>query len=105
MPALYGKPSSIRLRCKDFNLVAFQIEDEAEARKAYESIKALTCLNRVERLYAFSYQPPPAEKQVNGWEIYDPRLEFKRMGISPKFPDRGWRLSDINKDYQVRRMC
>ena len=57
---------------------------------------------RFDKLYAFTYDPPRAEKNVNGWQLYDARKEFKRMGISPKEADRGWRLSDINHDYIVR---
>lgn len=69
----------------------------------YDSIKAWTCkLGRIEKLYAFSYQPQQPEKEVNGWEIYDARREWKRLGISEKGADRGWRISTINTDYGVR---
>ena len=68
----------------------------------YDSIKAWTCkLGRVEKLYAFSYQPQLPEKEVNGWRIYDPRREWQRLGISDKCVDRGWRISKINADYGV----
>lgn len=101
VPAIYRQPSSIRMRCRDFTYLAFQFDNEDTARDVYETIKSLTCLTRIDKLYAFKYSPPPAEKEVNGWDVYDARLEFKRMGISPKLPDRGWRLSDLNKDYAV----
>ena len=69
----------------------------------YDSIKAWTCkLGRVEKLYAFSYQPQQPEREVNGWDIYDARNEWKRFGISDKGIDRGWRISTINTDYGVR---
>ena len=101
MPAAYRQPCSIRLRCRDFNFVAFQLDDALLARDVYDTVKSLSCLNRIDKLYAFKFQPPPAEKEVDGWGVYDARLEFKRMGISPKYTDRGWRLSHINKDYSV----
>ena len=95
-------PSSIRLRCRDFTFVCFCFNDEKKARDVYDSIKAWTCkLGRVEKLYAFSYQPPRPEKEVNGWDVYDPRKEWKRQGISDKSPDKGWRISRINTDYGV----
>lgn len=95
-------PSSIRLRCRDFTFVCFCFNDEKKARDVYDSIKAWTCkLGRVEKLYAFSYQPPRPEKEVNGWDIYDARKEWKRQGISDKSPDKGWRISRINTDYGV----
>jgi myotubularin-related protein 6/7/8 len=95
-------PSSIRLRCRDFTFVCFCFEDEKKARDVYDSIKAWTCkLGRIEKLYAFSYQPQRPEKDVNGWDIYDARAEWKRQGISDKGVDKGWRISTINKDYVV----
>ena len=68
----------------------------------YDSIKAWTCkLGRIEKLYAFSYQPQRLEKEVNGWNIYDARTEWRRQGISDKSVDKGWRISTINTDYGV----
>lgn len=68
----------------------------------FDSIKSWTCrIGRVDKLYAFSYQPQQPEKYVNGWSIYDARKEFHRMGISEKESDKGWRLSYSNSDYSV----
>ncbi|KAK4977435.1 phosphatidylinositol-3-phosphatase ymr1 [Elasticomyces elasticus] len=94
------QPSAIRIRCRDFTYLAFQFTDEVKGRDAYDSIKSLTCkVGKIDKLYAFSYQPIPPEKDVNGWTLYDAKREFKRMGISPKDTDKGWRISDINRDY------
>ncbi|KAL8737825.1 MAG: hypothetical protein Q9181_001316 [Wetmoreana brouardii] len=93
-------PSSIRLRCRDFTFVCCCFSDEKKARDVYDSIKAWTCkLGRVEKLYAFTYQPQSPEKEVNGWDLYDARGEWKRLGISEKDSDKGWRISKINTDY------
>jgi myotubularin-related protein 6/7/8 len=103
MPAVLRQDHAIRLRCRDFTFVAFHFSDETQARSVYDTIKALTCgLGSFSKLYAFTYDPPPIEKNINGWQIYDARKEFKRMGISPKGADLGWRLTDINHDYEVR---
>ncbi|CAD0110725.1 unnamed protein product [Aureobasidium uvarum] len=103
MPAVLRQDHAIRIRCRDFTFVAFHFSQETQARSVYDSIKALTCgLGSFSKLYAFTYDPPPTEKNINGWQIYDARKEFKRMGISPKGADRGWRLTDINRDYEVR---
>ena len=68
----------------------------------YDSIKAWTCkLGRVEKLYAFTYQPQPPEKDFNGWDIYDAAKEWKRLRISENDSDKGWRISKINSDYTV----
>lgn len=68
----------------------------------YDNIREWTCkLGRVEKLYAFTYQPQQLERNVNGWDIYDARAEWRRLGISDKGVDRGWRISKINSDYGV----
>ncbi|KAL8656567.1 MAG: hypothetical protein Q9226_002630 [Calogaya cf. arnoldii] len=93
-------PSSIRLRCRDFSFVCFCFSDEKKARDVYDSIKAWTCkLGRVDKLYAFSYQPQAPEKDINGWALYDASKEWKRQGISEKDSDKGWRISKLNTDY------
>ena len=58
-------------------------------------------MGTLDRLYAYSYKPPPDELRCNGWRSYDARREFKRLGIGPKEADKGWRISDINHDYDV----
>ncbi|KAI4139856.1 MAG: hypothetical protein L6R39_006080 [Caloplaca ligustica] len=93
-------PSSIRLRCRDFTFVCFCLTNEKQARDVYDSIKAWTCkLGRVEKLYAFTYQPQSPEKEVDGWKLYDARKEWERLGVSEKDLDNGWRISKINIDY------
>ncbi|KAI9653091.1 MAG: hypothetical protein M1829_001346 [Trizodia sp. TS-e1964] len=92
---------SIRIRCRDFTYVTFHFLKELEARDVFESIKALTCqLDGIEKLYAFSYRPQGSEKDLNFWNIYNPRDEWKRLGISEKSADRGWRISKINEEYK-----
>lgn len=99
-PPASGRPSTIRLRGRDFMFISFHFTDDVSAREAFEHIRNRTCrLGTIEKLYAFSYQPLKQEKHLNGWELYDPRTEFRRQGISTKSVDRGWRISNINNDY------
>ncbi|KAJ9637358.1 phosphatidylinositol-3-phosphatase ymr1 [Coniosporium tulheliwenetii] len=99
-PASHQAPS-IRLRCRDFTFVAFHFLSEGKARDVYDSIRSLSCkLGRIEKLYAFSYKPQGPEREVNGWNIYDAKRELKRLGVSAKDVDKGWRISEINADYQ-----
>ncbi|KAL9059384.1 MAG: hypothetical protein Q9206_001513 [Seirophora lacunosa] len=94
-------PSSIRLRCRDFTFVCFCLFNEKRARDVYDSIKAWTCkLGRVEKLYAFTYQPQSPEKEIKGWDLYDAQREWERLGISEKDSDKGWRISKVNTDYR-----
>ncbi|KAI1426219.1 protein-tyrosine phosphatase-like protein [Xylaria sp. FL1777] len=99
-PSVTGRPSSIRIRGRDFTLINFLFANEIAARETFDYIRTRTCrLGSIEKLYAFSYQPLKPERLFNGWSLYDPRAEFRRQGISTKSVDRGWRISLINKDY------
>ncbi len=92
--------SSIRIRCRDFTFVTFNFASSEAAKEVFEFIKVRTCkLGTVERLFAFSHKPLKNERQVDGWHFYDPKAEFRRQGISEKLPDKGWRITHINKDY------
>ncbi|KIW45247.1 uncharacterized protein PV06_03649 [Exophiala oligosperma] len=103
-PLASRQPSSIRLRCRDFTFVCFLFQDEAKekARDVYDSIRAWTCkLSGIEKLYAFSYAPTGAERDVrpSGWALYDPMREWRRMGLENPSKERKWRISRINTDY------
>lgn len=66
----------------------------------YDTIKQWTCrVGRVDKLYAFAYQPPPPEREFNGWDLYNPRKEWERQGVDKE--GNGWRISQINSDYGV----
>lgn len=83
--------------------MAFHFEKEPEARAVFENVRNLTCrLGHVDRLYAFSYPSSAREREIKGWDLYDPRKEFARMGISDENKASGWRISTINTKYQVR---
>jgi myotubularin-related protein 6/7/8 len=100
-PASHQAPT-IRLRCRDFTFFALNFVDEKKARDVYDSIRGLSCkLGRLDKLLAFSYQPKPPEDTSNGWEIYDARREWKRLGISSKDSEKGWRISEVNIEYKV----
>ncbi|KAF3899597.1 Phosphatidylinositol 3-phosphate phosphatase [Trichophyton interdigitale] len=95
------QPSSIRLRCRDFSFMCFTFPNEARSRDVYETIRAWTCkLGSIEKLYAFTFQPPAAELALNGWELYNPRKEWARLGVGRADQDSNWRISCINTDYK-----
>jgi hypothetical protein len=102
-PAASRQPSSIRLRCRDFTFVCFYFSNESKARDVYDSIRAWTCkIGRIEKLYAFAYQPQLPEKDISSWGIYDPMKEWRRMGVGDESRKTNWRISSINADYAVR---
>lgn len=101
-PPVLRQESSIRIRCRDFTFFAFFFPDEKKARDVYESIRALSCkIGRLDKLLAFSYQPKPPEDKQDGWSIYDARREWRRLGISSKDTEKGWRISEVNIEYKV----
>lgn len=103
-PSASRQQPSIRIRCRDFTFAAFHFLAEAKARDVYETVRNLTCrLGRLDKLYAFSYQPQGPERQVNGWKVYDPIREWRRMGVGSQGSSNGWRISTINNDYTVPR--
>ncbi|EXJ81233.1 hypothetical protein A1O3_07523 [Capronia epimyces CBS 606.96] len=101
-PTASRQPSSVRLRCRDFTFVCFYLSDDRKARDVYDSIRAWTCkLSGIEKLYAFTYQPQGPERDVtpNGWSLYDPMREWRRMGVGDDSKKLNWRISAINQDY------
>lgn len=103
-----GRQPSIRIRCKDFITFALHFHQSAcektpdeEAREVFFALRSRCCVENVEELPAFQYQPPSKEASA-GRKEYDARREFARMGISGKAadgPGAAWRLTDINHDY------
>lgn len=99
-PPATGQQPNIRLRGRDYYFVNFIFPDNKSAQDAFNFIRNHTCrLGSIEKLYAFSYLPPKPERTIKGWAIYDVKKEFQRQGISEKSPDKGWRISTLNKDY------
>lgn len=103
-----ARPPAIRLRCKDFQVLALHFHPgtsdksaDESARQAFFSLRSRCCVDKVSDLYAFHFKPPPEERAA-GNNAYDARKEFARMGISPKAaegPGAAWRISEINHDY------
>jgi myotubularin-related protein 6/7/8 len=96
-----SSPSHIRLRNRDFSFVQFRFESDRDCRDVFESMRALAVIKGgVEKLYAFYYQPGADEKRCNGWWAYNSLKELERMGVGTH-RCKGWRISNINKDYSV----
>ncbi|KAG0381052.1 hypothetical protein BGX24_000030 [Mortierella sp. AD032] len=87
----------LHIRCHNFVFVALNFQSEKEVADVYDSIQNLTCIGSVQKLFAFFYTPSPAFAATDGWQIYDPLLEYERMGVGSK--NDQWRFSDLNKSY------
>lgn len=99
-PPASGREPSIRIGGRDFYFITLLFPENKSAQDAFNFIKTRACrLGSIDRLYAFNYKPHPKERPIHGWDIYDPKKEFRRQGIGEKLPDRGWRISDVNNNY------
>lgn len=56
----------------------------------------------VGQLFAFHFTPTPPFTATGGWQIYNPKAEFKRMGL--EVTNHQWRFSEINKSFSVSSM-
>ncbi|KAK5120214.1 hypothetical protein LTR85_006420 [Meristemomyces frigidus] len=104
-----ARSPAIRIRCRDFQIMAFHFnanspEDKAPdelARQLFFALRSRCCVQKVEDMHAFHFQPPHEEVKAEH-TAYDARREFARMGIGGKAaegPGSAWRLTDINHDY------
>lgn len=91
--------NQIRIVCKDFMFVGFEFSSGSDCRLAFETIEELRSVRSIDQLYAFVYSPATVEKDFNGWSLYDPEREYRRMGAIG--PDAKWRLSSANKHHKV----
>lgn len=96
-PHSIGGFSALRLRCRDFTFLTLNFQRESECVRTFETVRSLTCVSKVERLYAFSFSPRKSEREWNSWARYSPAAEFARQGLGTTFPQ--WRLTNLNHDY------
>lgn len=81
-------------------IITLSLLKDGETQDVFDSIQKLACVNSIEQLYAYAYQPRIPFTANNGWKIYDPIKEYERMGVD-KITDM-WRFTTINQDYKVK---
>ncbi|XP_062850244.1 myotubularin-related protein 1a isoform X2 [Trichomycterus rosablanca] len=82
--------------CKDMRSLRFAYKKEEQNKlETVETLSKCTFpLHNDLPLFAFNY----TEKYpVDGWKVYDPVSEYKRMGL----PNESWTISKINSNYEV----
>jgi hypothetical protein len=58
----------------------------------------LGCTEDGLKLYPYSFVPRcPVDKRYDGWKIFSLKYEFERMNLQ----GTGWKLSNMNKQYEV----
>ncbi len=86
----------IDLVCKDMRNLRFAHKQENHSRRdVFEKLQqyAFPLSNKLP-LFAFEYQ---GKYQINGWSVYEPIAEYKRMGL----PNESWRITKINENYEL----
>jgi len=91
----------IHISCKNFLYIQFTIFSEKIAYDVFASLKKLINITSVESHYAFFYKPVKKFTSTNGWSLYDPIKEYKRLGVGE--PGNEWRITAVNKNYTFSR--
>ncbi|TSL34627.1 Myotubularin-related protein 1 [Bagarius yarrelli] len=86
----------LEIVCKDMRSHRFAYKKEEQSK--LDIVEMLTkCtfpLSNGLPLFAFQYKE---KYPVDGWKVYDPVSEYKRMGL----PNESWTISKINSNYDV----
>ena len=83
----------IDLSCKDMRNIRFALKQANHSRRdVYETLVqyAFPVVNKM-RVFAFDFKQ---QFDVNGWNVYKPLEEYKRLGL----PNDSWIISKINGD-------
>ncbi|KAI7869057.1 protein-tyrosine phosphatase-like protein [Spinellus fusiger] len=97
-PPLPSGRHPLHIRCRDFTIVTFLLEEDKQTHYVYDAIQKLTCVDSPEKLFAYQFQPPEPYVTNNGWEVYDIVNEYSRMGVD--VTSDSWRISLLNRDYK-----
>ncbi|KJH42515.1 phosphoglycerate mutase family protein [Dictyocaulus viviparus] len=97
----------VLIGCKDMRNIRFTCQPATHSRRPlYDALLryAFPVTNKLP-LYAFLYaqalqesSPPPhsSKPMINGWTLYDAKIELNRLGV----PNEQWALSQLNHDYE-----
>ncbi|KAJ3667134.1 hypothetical protein Zmor_002539 [Zophobas morio] len=86
----------IEVFCKDMRNLRFAHKQENHSRRdVFEKLQQFAFpLSHKIKLFAFEYSETFLE---NGWTIYEPIAELKRMGVNNDM----WKISRINEQYEI----
>uniref|UniRef100_A0A8C2IAY4 phosphatidylinositol-3,5-bisphosphate 3-phosphatase n=1 Tax=Cyprinus carpio TaxID=7962 RepID=A0A8C2IAY4_CYPCA len=88
--------SGLEIVCKDMRSprFAYKMEEQSNLEILEVLTKYAFPLSNELSLFAFQYKEQFPE---DGWKVYDPVAEYKRMGL----PNESWTISKINSNYEV----
>ncbi|XP_039600005.1 myotubularin-related protein 2 [Polypterus senegalus] len=84
------------LVCKDIRNLKFAHKQDTQGRTSvFETVMRLAFpVSHNLQVFAYEYGQIYPE---NGWKVYDPSAEYKRMGL----PNESWRMTRINEHYEL----
>eukprot|EP01132_Coremiostelium_polycephalum_P001248 gene1248-1574_t len=83
------------LYCKDSRFVRFLFPfRDGSRKKFYQTLKAQVFPGIQTKLFAFYNNE---QYSINGWKVYNPESEYKRLGI---VQGSGWRITRVNEKYE-----
>ncbi|GAA5854295.1 hypothetical protein JCM8547_001769 [Rhodosporidiobolus lusitaniae] len=106
-PDLTGAPTPLILRTRLFETYYLSFSSTSEADAVWDSLKGLCgsfSSGGVEQRWPFflsnggKSEKDRKGKGRAGWEIYDPKEEFARMGLGTR--SNAWRFTTINADFE-----
>lgn len=93
---LSGAGGMLTLKCKDFFMMQLDIPTAEDCLSVATSVEQLSNIDDISLKYPFFYRPM-FEVLENGWDAFQPEIEFNRF----KEISEDWRLSSVNKDFSV----
>eukprot|EP01119_Soliformovum_irregulare_P023038 TRINITY_DN7984_c1_g2_i2.p1 TRINITY_DN7984_c1_g2~~TRINITY_DN7984_c1_g2_i2.p1 ORF type:complete len:921 (-),score=249.32 TRINITY_DN7984_c1_g2_i2:88-2850(-) len=89
---------SLKIFCKNLLQVHLGFRRIRHERKKFlKNISELGIPSSVAELFAFQYRPPLRNVKLEGWELYNPMDDYRRVGL----PDSQWRISQANSEFQL----
>ena len=97
-----GNTYGFEVVCKDIRTLKFVLtEAETSGHPRRQIIEALESnafpLSNASQLFAFKFEEQCGTEDNNGWRVYDPTEELKRMGL----PNKQWLISNVNQNYRI----
>nr|CDQ00508.1 BMA-MTM-9, isoform e [Brugia malayi] len=93
----FNRSGKLILKCKNFMICIFEIDDLDDCLAVARSIEKLSNLKGIQHDYPFYYRCPFTVLD-NGWTAFDAEQEYAKLMIRCK---DGWRISAVNKGFRV----
>lgn len=89
----------IEIFCKDMRNLRFAHKQQNHSRRTvFEKLQSYAFpLSYSGRLFAFAHAVNSTQAGENGWAVYEPLAELRRLGV----PNDMWRATKINENYAV----